>query len=525
MNEENIGKLKHEQGNIRDATGVWGTDELANGCAAAASIPGFGGDSGTVYDIAANIAKTHEIAGKAWESMRAVRYSSGGIGDSWVGDAHVAAQQAADALMADIDSLVDAMRNLPDRVRQYALTLEQQTPADNHAVDELIDVADQASKMTALGFLPDLSDYDGEKMEMLHFRGAQAADARVTTHEDVRDTGRDLSSTLRDAAGQARGRRLKGSPMSALDEIVLAEAGNNLLFQGNGILTLSQEDRAAAAMNAMNDADRQKMMELLGSSQSPEQRAYLMKMLAAGYSIDDVSTFNGLIAAHGNDPQWLAEHLTPFTMDADAHPGMDGKVWNTFDGAQWTQGQYPTCVASSTVAARAAVDPLYALQLTTGGHPGDPAFDNPQAFADRLRDQQSQVYDDGRGFLQKLPVIGSDGMTNDESASIANEQIAPHTGSTYENVDMKGSDGRYDKLPQIEQAVDEGYPVPISTTGDAGGHQMMIVGHQGDQLQIYNPWGYTYWVSEDAFTSGDISNGENGLPGEPVSVRLPQGAK
>ncbi|GAA0558584.1 hypothetical protein GCM10010172_47010 [Paractinoplanes ferrugineus] len=525
MNEENIGKLKHEQGNIHAATGVWGTDELAGGCAAAAAIPGFAGDSGTVHDIAGNIGRTHEIATKAWESIRAVGYDGGGIGASWVGDAHVAAQDAVRALMTDIDSLTDAMRTMPGRLRDYASALEQHTPADNGAVDELTDVAEQASRMTALGFLPDFADYDGQKMAELQFRGAQAVDARVTAHEQIRDRGRDLASVLRDNAGLARGRRLRDSPMSALDEIVVAEAGNNPLFQGNGVLTLAQEERAAAAMSGLGDADRQRMMGLLGSSQSPEQRAYLMKMLAAGYSVDDVAKFNGMIAAHGADPRWLAEHLTPFTMDSDRRTGADGKQWNTFDGAQWTQGQYPTCVASSTVAARAAVDPLYALQLTTGGHPGDPALDNPDAFAQRLREQQEQVYDDGRGWTQKLPVIGSDGMSNDQSETIADEQIAPRTGASYRNVDMGGSDARYDRLPQIEQAVDEGYPVPVSTRGDEGGHQMMIVGHQGDQLQIYNPWGYTYWVSEDAFMAGDISNGTEGLPGKPMSVRLPTEVK
>ena len=32
-------------------------------------------------------------------------------------------------------------------------------------------------------------------------------------------------------------------------------------------------------------------------------------------------------------------------------------------------------MATSTVVARAAVDPFYALRLTTGEHPDDPAFD------------------------------------------------------------------------------------------------------------------------------------------------------
>ena len=90
---------------------------------------------------------------------------------------------------------------------------------------------------------------------------------------------------------------------------------------------------------------------------------------------------------------------------------------------------------------------------------------------------------------------------------------------------MNDADARYNTIPQIEKAVDNGYPVPISTQGGGEGHQMMIIGHTGNQLEIYNPWGYTYWVSEDSFSSGDIAAGTQGLPGTPVSVRLPQGVK
>ncbi|GAA2635191.1 hypothetical protein [Paractinoplanes durhamensis] len=523
MSNENIGRLKHEQGNIRGAYGVWGTDELANGSAAGAAVPGFGGDVDTLFDIRYNVAKTREIAHLAWDALRQL-YGQG-LGDSWVGDAHVAAKQAAQALFTDIHGLTDPMRTLPDRIEQYALIVERSGHTDGYAVESLNNVADEASRMTALGFLPDLSDYDGDKMAGLHHQAMQAIDERVNTHESVEDAGRELSSVLRDQAGHARGRRLQGSPMSALDEVVLAEAGNSWISGDGAILTLAQEERAAAALNGLSDADRQRMMQMIGASASPEQQAYLMKMLAAGYSVDDVAKFNGLIAAHGDDPKWLAEHLSPFQMDANGKNLTDGKQWNDFEGAQWTQGQYPTCVASSTVAARAAVDPLYALELTTGGHPGDPAYDNPSAFADRLRAEQSQVYDDGRGWMQKMPLIGSDGMSNDQSESIANEQIGTHTGTSYSNVGMDDADARYDTVPQIEKAVDEGYPVPITTRNDDGGHQMMIVGHQGDQLQIYNPWGYTYWISEDAFAAGDISNGEPGLPGTPTSVRLPQEVK
>jgi hypothetical protein len=517
---DNIQRLQHEQHNIDRAYGLWGTDELAAGCAAGAVVPGFGGDPDTLNDIADNLTKVHDVAHQAWLAIRQINTDR--IGGSWVGDTHLAASAAVDALLTDVQGRVDPMRYLPSKIEAYADWLRQTTRSDAGAADTLNDVAAQASKMTALGFLPDLSDYDPDAMPGLHHTAMDAIELRIEAHTGVRDAGRDLSSILRDQAANARGRLLGGSPMSALDDVVLAEAGNNWISDDTSILTPAQDQRAAAALSALSDADRQAMMRMLAAAASPEQRAYLLKMLAAGYPVGDVSKFDQLIAAHGDDPQWLAAHLNPLSMDRTSTAGTDhGKQWDAFDGQVWTQGQYPTCVASSTVAARAAVDPLYALQLTTGGHPGDPASDNPDAFAERLRAEQSQVYDDGRDWVQKL--FGQDGMTDGQSTTIANQQIATHTGATYQNVDMANPDARYDALPKVEQAVDDGYPVPISTRSGDEGHQMMIIGHQGDQLEIYNPWGYSYWVTESAFTDGEINTIDSAIPGTPVSVRLPQG--
>jgi hypothetical protein len=259
------------------------------------------------------------------------------------------------------------------------------------------------------------------------------------------------------------------------------------------------------------------MTALLASSTSPEQRAYLLKTLAAGYNIDQVAKLNSMIAAHGDDPAWLQQHLSPLGQERWSATGDHVDI--TFNGAEWTQGQYPTCVASSTVTARAAVDPLYALQLTTGGHPDDPKFDNSTSFASRLRDEQERVYDGGRSWDQKL--FGTDGMTNDQSESIANEEIAPHTGTRYDNMDVDNADARRASLDPIERAVDEGYPVPFSTSDKTGGHQMMVIGHQGSMLQIYNPWGYTVWVKEDDFINGHMDQAGNGVPTTPNSVRIP----
>ena len=51
---------------------------------------------------------------------------------------------------------------------------------------------------------------------------------------------------------------------------------------------------------------------------------------------------------------------------------------------------------------------------------------------------------------------------------------------------------------------------------------MLIIGHDGDRLQVYNPWGYTVWVNEDDFVNGRLDSIGNGVPNEFTSVRLPR---
>ena len=114
--DDNIERLQHEQKNIHAAYGMWGTNELAAGCAAGAAVGGFGGDSATIYDIAANVGKTCEMANDAWKSIQTVLQMN--IGESWVGDTHVAASQALVAVCTDIYNLTSPMEQMPDSMEK-----------------------------------------------------------------------------------------------------------------------------------------------------------------------------------------------------------------------------------------------------------------------------------------------------------------------------------------------------------------------------------------------------------------------
>ncbi|MGW7524941.1 hypothetical protein [Streptomyces sp. NPDC054783] len=72
-----------------------------------------------------------------------------------------------------------------------------------------------------------------------------------------------------------------------------------------------------------------------------------------------------------------------------------------------------------------------------------------------------------------------------------------------------------------------GKPVPIAVggtdaTGTYYGHALMVVGQQGDKLEIYNPYGTTTWVSEDDFVNGGMAKAANSWTPNTVEVHLPQ---
>jgi hypothetical protein len=112
-------------------------------------------------------------------------------------------------------------------------------------------------------------------------------------------------------------------------------------------------------------------------------------------------------------------------------------------------------------------------------------------------------------------------MSDGESTKIANEQIAPHTGATYQSVDMTDQESRETTMRSVERAVDDGYPVPLRTDEGNRAHELLIIGHDNGRLQIYNPWGYTFWLSEDDFVAGDVNRIDADIPATPTAVRLP----
>ncbi|MFI9425656.1 peptidoglycan-binding protein [Streptomyces achromogenes] len=420
----------------------------------------------------------------------------------------------AKALYALADALGHAQRQDADGRARLEQAKRQLGPKDGFfdIVDRMIETDEEKQALVSA------RSAATEGVDLMHKAAVAADDA-------VRAATRDLNKW----AAEARAGKLRTGGLSAVDRLMLADtSGKAGAAEYNEILTAGDLERSGRAMDRLPAADRARMDQLLAGAGSPQEKAYLMKALAAGHSVDDIETFGRKI--HGKDPAWLQQHLSPIVTQGDSlkDEGVDagsGANVNTdlqsFRGQQWAQGgdgREGTCVASSTVTARAMVDPVYALSLTGGpsGQENDPA-----AFRRRLVDEQHRVHTEGHGGANW------DGMVLEGKTEVVNKEISPETGSAYELHEVKSADARRNVLPEIEKAVAEGRPVPIGVEGYEAdgtrhGHAMMIIGQEGDKLEIYNPWGQTTWVSEDDFVNGGMAKASNSQLPDAYAVHLPQ---
>ena len=504
---ETAGRMARLRNEIYENSGFWGADDLEDAVISALNVPGPPGFGDTIEEMADAIKRSSVDVDNVLFAVKRLRGMV--LPAAWSGDASVAAGTALKALERTLERTLDVFAEASRVLRDHAQNLENAQKRDRQGMGPLDSARDKLRGHT--GWF----DYDSDAVEAAHRLAISGINDRSGAANDARDSVESAAKTLRDLAGGARVSQLSGSNLDPVSELVIADAG------GGGdadelILSPIMADRAQEAINRLNADDRQELDQLLSNARSPEEQAYILKAMGAGYNMDQVSKFDQMIHAHGDDPAWLKDRLSPLdNTDYSISDWGNQQTAPTSHGQTWTQGPHPTCVASSNVMARANVDPIYALQLTTGGHPGDPAYDNPADFSQRLRNEQERVYDGGRSWLDDAPLIGGDGMSSGQSEDIANEHIGPRTGVYYENEDMDNAAERRAALERAERAVDQGIPVPFATET----HEMLIVGHDGDMIQIYNPWGYTVWMREEDFINGNMGAVQQKTA--PAAIRLP----
>jgi hypothetical protein len=322
---------------------------------------------------------------------------------------------------------------------------------------------------------------------------------------------------LYELAGQARLAKLGPSPLSALDELVIAYAGAGDA-QGP-VLTAAIAGRAADRLSLLSEGDAARVDQVLRQAQSPSEQAYVLKALAAGYDVNQVADFAAKIHPFGNDPAWLDQHLAPLDTAVPAGDGPGLAAATEYGQAMWTQGDNPQCSAYSVITARAQVDPVYALGLTAGGQPGS-ELDTPASFAARLSVEGQRVYDDARG--QSGIPAGTEGSPVGHTADT---ELGPRIGVVYqpEQIQVPADP---DLVTLMARTVSDGTPVPLAVSEPTGefGHALMVINHHNGSFQFFDPaLGSTFWATDDQFSQGRLDRAEPLTRPVPQRVYLPTG--
>ncbi|MFD8588014.1 WXG100 family type VII secretion target [Streptomyces sp. NPDC059637] len=492
-------------------------NELISKINEALSVPAPDGAPATIERTAK---RYRRAAGTSDEAhTKVVQVAASGLPNVWTGTTGVKAAESVAATGRAVQQMTDAFQEASSVLLRLSTYLEQAQKLDEDGRPDLRQALSILGSED--GFFDDWVEKDAEEAERKRAQGfaRNGINSMCRAAEIADDAARAAARDLNKLASEARAGKMATDELSATDRIALADTSSaNGPAELNEILTATDLQRSGERMERMNARDRAEFEKMLSESKSPEERAYLTKALAAGHDMNAIREFRKDI--HGRGPQWLREHLTPVWTDSYDMSSGEGVNRDEvrYGGSRWSQSG-PTCVPSSTVTARAMVDPLYALRLTTGGHPDDPEQTSEKAFIDRLRDEQNRLNEDADG--------GDSGVGIDGQRDLADQEIGPRTGASYETRELDSADDRRAALPDIEKAVAEGKPVPVEIegedeNGDRVGHQMMIIGQEGDKLQIYNPWGFTTWIDEDDFVNNRMNEPSDGRMPSAFAVHVPK---
>jgi hypothetical protein len=327
----------------------------------------------------------------------------------------------------------------------------------------------------------------------------EAADALAGLAGDVRAGRYDRAAATRalTAVHQATGRALLSGldSSSGLTPDEAVEVAGQTTPGGRHVLASHRLARASRAVAALSPADAARLRTLLGGS-SPVRRAYLLAALAAGHLLARVEKLAADTSAYAHDDGWLHRHLG--LLDGGVGPA---SYADEAGGVVPLRQLAPvTCGPTSLIVLRALVDPVYALELTTGGNPADPARSSVRAVEQRFRAEQSSVHHAAtRDAVGPLPWPKRFGTPPWGAARFLN-RLSWVTGVEYDWQPVDNSDPEQlrQRLVAITGGLALGVPVPLYIGKQVDRHVVLAFGHESRRLRLYEPSrGAVVTVGED----------------------------
>jgi len=427
---------------------------------------------------------------------------------AWRGDAAETAGQAVSALSAEAMTAENVLAQAGTALQAWADDLSTAQRDDRAGRETLRSAKGRLGPLG--GWLSSFIEFDDPGDFVIAVEEARAGIASMVNAASLaQNQGQATAGLLTYLADQARAERAAAAGLDPLDAVVLAGQQNAASDGGGDILTVAELTRASQLMSGMSAAQQLEFDKLLAGAKSPEEAAYLMKALAAGNTMSVIEHFDALIHPYGNDLAWLSQHLAPDLADG-TYDGVSFFHWPNLKPGYgydtYSQGGVNDCVAASTVVALVNLDPVFMLKLTTGDQPGVAGADSVSSFVHRLQQAYLSNYQAGQradGDSGVYPEVDG-GLTSTGENVLANSDLGAATGTPYRYVSLNGTGDNQAALSQIEKAVDSGQPVPIDVTNGNDAHQMVIIGSDGGRLEIYNPWGYSMWVTNQQFLSDQL---------------------
>jgi hypothetical protein len=336
----------------------------------------------------------------------------------------------------------------------------------------------------------------------------------VGVYNEALDAADTFVGQMADVTAKARAAQPVKAGMSPADAVVLADIGmdGTTPGDGNAVLSTAQLTRLAGLMNELSPANRAKLDAALAKAGTPLEEAYILKALAAGHSVADVTSFADQI--RGKDASWLKKHLA-----LNVDPNIPGSV--DYDGSPVQQLDPTACGSTAIVMARVMNDPMYGLGLTTDGHGHDlSAADFAKRFEAEQKGTHHATNSTWPEALGTTPWGETGGMNN----------AVP--GNDYHTVWVDDTDGRsaHPALRDAVQAVDAGHTVPVMLAPTPhqmlnGGefHYVLMVGHHDGMITVYDPSGAVKEVPESDFYNGRMNDIDSGAT-HVNSVSLPGGS-
>jgi hypothetical protein len=434
------------------------------------------GDPGALENLAAAYRT-------AADAIRPIARDVGKVGtdhlpEAWKGGAATDAAAVITALGKAVDRTPQAFTDAAAALTELAGAVREQQRRHGELHQALHDATHDATHAFGLP-IPDPTALDDVVRAV-----ARLISGCIEVYTASLDSADRATSRFADIAGRARAAAAVDGGLAPDDAIVLAGAMVSVPGVGDdyddGILTPAQLEAAGQKLGSLSPEDRAKVNELLGKAGSDTERAWLLKGLAAGHSVEELTGFADKI--RGKDAAWLNSHLS--LIDRGGTGDQDRL------GIDVRQYEDTTCGTTSLIVARAEADPLYALSLTEGDFQA-----NFKAERDRVHDETNVIWPEALG-------TSPEGM-----ADYMNKHSAA-TGTQYDwhLVDDTNSREISSTMREVVTSADQGHPVPVLVGGAIPQHYVLVVGHSGGDVLIYEPTsGETVRVAERDFLNGHLA--------------------